>query len=441
MQTRHSKILTNAVIVGALTVLVKLAGAAKVVVSAHLFGAGDQFDAFLIAFLIPSFLGEILAGSLIASVIPTLIEVREREGEGAAHELYSTTLIAATGLLTIVAIVAALASGGIVHLLGSGFSTDKARLTRSLFLWMTPIIPIAGISMTWRAVLNSKEKFAGAASVPLMTPLISIALLIAAGRSWGVFCLAFGATLGTTAEVVFLAVALHLHGIRLSPVRPRWSQPARQVLTQYTPMALGSVMLSGSNLIDQTMAAMLAAGSVSALNFGTRVTGVIVAIGPTALSTAILPRFSKMTAVADWTGLRAVVKRYALMSLALSIPSVAFCMYFSEPIVKLIFQRGAFRMSDTHLVARVQFWSLLLVPVSMLLALTVRLVSSLKLNELLLRMALVSVVANVVLDYILMQRMGVAGIALATPLVALLSVIFLSYLLSRQVKMRALAAY
>ena len=441
MHLRHSKVLTDAAIVGAFTVLVKLAGAAKVVVSAHLFGAGDALDAFLIAFLIPSFLGDVLAGSLLASVIPTLIEVREKQGDHAAHQLYSSILVAALTMLLTVAIIAALASGIVVHFLGSGFSAEKARLTRMLFLSMTPVIPLSGISMTWRAVLNSQEKFAAAAGVPIMTPLISIALLVAAGHTLGVFSLAFGATLGTLTELGFLAAALRLHGIRMAPVRPRWSQPLRQVLTQYTPMAIGSIMLSGSTLIDQTMAAMLAAGSVSALNFGTRVTGVLVAVGPTALSTAILPRFSKMTALNDWPGLRRAVKRYALLSLAVSIPVTALCMYFSEPIVKIIFQRGAFRMSDTHLVARVQFWSLLLVPISMLLALVVRLVSSLKANELLLRMAMLSMAANITLDYLLMRRMGVAGIALATPLVALLSLIFLSYLLSRRVKMPALAAY
>jgi len=441
LHLRDSKILTDAVVVGALTVFVKLAGAAKVVVSAHLFGTGDQFDAFVIAFLIPSFLGEVLAGSLTASVIPTLIEVREQQGENAAHQLYSVILIGATALLSAVAIVAALGSGVVVRLLGSGFGAGKARLTQMLFLAMVPVIPFSAVSVTWRAVLNSKEKFAAAACVPVMTPLVSIVLLLTAGRTLGSFALALGATIGTLSEMVFLAIALHIHGIRLFPVRPRWSQPARQVLTQYIPMTMGSIMLSGSNLVDQTMAAMLVAGSVSALNFGTRVTGVIVAIGPTALSTAILPRFSKMTALADWPGLRSSVKKYALLSLALSIPATAVCMYFSEPIVKIIFQRGAFRISDTHLVARVQFWSLLLVPVSMLLALVVRLVSSLKLNELLLRMAILSLVVNIALDYVLMQRMGVAGIALAKSLVALFSLIFLSYLLSRRGKTHALAAY
>ena len=438
---RDSKVLTDAVVVGAFTVLVKLAGAAKVVFSAHLLGAGDQFDAFVIAFVIPSFLGEVLGGSLIFALIPTLIEVREQQGEEAAHELYSSILIWAAVLLSAVAILAALGSDVIVKLLGSNFSAEKAHLTRNLFLAMTAVIPLSGISMTWRAVLNSKEKFAAAAGIPILTPIVSIALIVTAGHALGAFSLAFGATIGTLAEVLLLAIALRTHGIRLLPSRPRWTQPARQVLTQYAPMAIGGIMLSGSNLIDQLMAARLVAGSVSALNFGTRVTGVIIAIGPAALSTAILPRFSKMTALGDWRALRGAVKRYALLSLILSIPATACCIYFSESIVRIVFQRGAFSAQDTHLVARVQMLSLLQVPMSMLLALVVRLVSALKANGLLLRMALLSGIANFVLDYALMRSMGVAGIALATPLVTLLSLSFLAYLLARRVKTLAIGAY
>src|SRR5260370_8141494 len=125
LHLRYSRILGDGVGVGALTVLVKLAGAAKVVFSAHLLGAGDQFDAFVIALVIPSFLGEVLAGSLIFAFIPTLIEVRERQGESAAHELYSSILISAVALLSGVAILAALCSGAIVNLLGSAFNPEK----------------------------------------------------------------------------------------------------------------------------------------------------------------------------------------------------------------------------------------------------------------------------------------------------------------------------
>ncbi len=437
MHLRESKVLNDAALVGAFTVLVKLAGAAKVVASAHFFGAGDQVDAFLIAFVIPTFLGEVLAGSLTSALIPTLIHVREREGEDAAHGLSSTILIGAVAVLLCVAAIAGAGSGVVVRLLGSGFSAEKAHLTRMLFLCMTPVIPLAGISIIWRSVLNSKEKFAAAACVPVVTPLLSIAILILAGHALGAFSLALGATIGSLTEVILLSAALRVHGIRIRPVAPKWTQPARLVVTQYIPMAVGSVMLSGSNVIDQTMAAMLPAGSVSALNYGTRVAGVIQAVGPMALSTAILPRLSRMTAVDDRHGLRQTLKSYGLLSLALSIPTTLLLMYFSGPVVRVIFQRGVFSTADADVVTQVQRWSLLQVPISMILALLVRLVSSLKLNELLLRMAVVSVAANFALDYVLMRRMGVAGIALATPFVSLLSTGFLAFLLWRRIRTRS----
>lgn len=441
MQSRDSKILSDAIAVAALTVMVKLAGAAKVVVSAHLFGASDPFDAFLIAFVIPSFLAEVLAGSLTASVIPTFIDVRENQGEHAAHELYSTILVGAALLLCAAALIAAAGSGPLIQILGSGFTPEKARLTQKLFLVMAPVIPLSGVSIIWRSLLNANERFAAAAVVPIMTPLISILLLWSAGRALGAFALALGALAGTSAEVLFLALVLRSHAMRIAPVRPRWAPAVRQVMYQYTPMAAGSIMLSGSNLIDQTMAAMLPAGSVSALNFGTRVTGVILAIGPSALSTALLPRFSRMSATSDWAGLRGSLRRYALLSMLASIPATALLIYLSPVIVKIIFQRGAFSAADASIVARIQAFSLLQVPFSMLLALVVRCVSSLKMNELLLRMAAAGTVANVALDYTLMQYFGVAGIALATPFVALISLALLSFLLLRRVKMRPVAAY
>ncbi len=441
MHPRDSKVLSDTVLVGALTVLVKLAGAGKVVFSAHLFGAGDQIDAYLIAFLIPSLLGEVLAGSLTASLIPTLIETRERQGHASAHQLYSTVLVASILLLAAVAAVVSLGSSVVIRLLGSGFSPEKLHLTQVFFLWMTPVLPLSAISVTWRALLNAKERFAAAAFVPILTPLLSIGFLFAVGRQIGALSLAWGTLAGSAAEVLFLALALELHGIRVRPVRPIWSTEARQVFSQYLPMAAGCVLLCGSSLIDQTMAAMLPAGSVAALNFGTRVSGVIAAVGPQALSTAILPRFSQMTAMSDWLGLRETLKRYAWLSIAVSVPATAFLIYFSEPIVRLIFQRGAFSAADARTVVHVQTFSLLQIPVTILLALVVRAVSSMKANELLLRMAALGLTANVVLDYLLMQKFGVAGIALSAPLVTTVSLSFLSYLLYRRSKTRILVAY
>src|ERR1700693_2870984 len=100
------RMLADTATVGGWTAAAKVAGAVKVILAARLFGAGDAMDAFLIAFLLPAFFIDMLAGPLDSALIPTLIEVREKRGKEAAEQLYRTTLAAGgVGVLFAVASV------------------------------------------------------------------------------------------------------------------------------------------------------------------------------------------------------------------------------------------------------------------------------------------------------------------------------------------------
>jgi putative peptidoglycan lipid II flippase len=101
-------------------------------------------------------------------------------------------------------------------------------------------------------------------------------------------------------------------------------------------------------------------------------------------------------------------------------------MYFSEPIIRLLFQQGAFSQAETHLVAGVQRAALLQLPLTVLLALEIRLTSAWKVNRLLYRVAALSVVLTFVLDVIFMRWLGVIGIALAGAATRLVSSLYLS---------------
>src|ERR1700693_6060250 len=100
------RMLADTVTVGGWTSVAKVTGAVKLILAARLFGAGDAMDAYLIAFLLPSFFIDMFAGPLDSALIPTLIEVREKRGKEAAEQLYRTTLGAAgVGVLFAVASV------------------------------------------------------------------------------------------------------------------------------------------------------------------------------------------------------------------------------------------------------------------------------------------------------------------------------------------------
>jgi len=169
--------------------------------------------------------------------------------------------------------------------------------------------------------------------------------------------------------------------------------------------------------VDQSMAAMLEPGSVAALNYARKIVSVFIVIGATPLGTAALPYFSQMVANQDWSGCRHTLKVYARSVVLITVPITAGLVVFSHPLIRIVFQRGAFNAADTRVVSRVQALLSLQIPFYFLAQLGVRLISALKENWVLMLISGVNMVANIVFNLILMKYWGVAGIALSTSFV------------------------
>jgi putative peptidoglycan lipid II flippase len=182
------------------------------------------------------------------------------------------------------------------------------------------------------------------------------------------------------------------------------------------------------------MAAMLGSGSVSALAYGSKITTLILGVGSVAVSTAVLPHFSRMVARGDWDHVRHTLFTYARLIVLITLPMTLVLIYFSEPLVRLLFQRGAFTEADTKLVAWVQVLYLLQVPIFVLGMLIVRLISALKANRILMWGAGINLFVNVVSSYLLMKWLGIAGIALSMSLMYLVSCCYLLFVSLRLLK-------
>ena len=232
-------------------------------------------------------------------------------------------------------------------------------------------------------------------------------------------------------EAALLAWGLKQRGLSLVPRWHGMTPPMRQVVNQYLPMVAGGFLMSSTTLVDQSMAAMLPPGSVSALSYGSKIVALMLGIGSLALSTAIFPYFSRVVAANDWTGMRHTLKTYSGLVLVVTVPITLILICFSESIVRLLFERGAFTEGDTYLVSQIQMLYSYQVPFYVLGVIIVRLISSLKANALLMWGAVISFFLNVILNYVLMQRLGVSGIALSTSVVYCLSFCYLLYQLSR----------
>lgn len=433
-QSVNRRIFRALMTVGGMTVLAKIASAGKDLVVAYQFGAGDDLDAFLMAFLIPSFAINLVGGSLNAALIPTYIQVRKQEGMTAAIDLYASVLLGSLFLLSATSMVLFAAGPFLIRTVAVEFSQEKLALTGSLYNALLPCLLLSGLATTWGAILNAHERFGLAAIAPAVMATITTLVLLTLNGAVAIYALAIGVVVGTVCHAAILGWGVAREGLRLLP---RWSgvTPAlKTVGNQYAPMLAGAALIGSTEVVGQIMAASLGSGSVSILSYGTKIPMLLLGVGSMAASTAVLPYFSEMVAAERWKEIRHTLLTYAGLVAAVTIPLTALLVWFSEPIVELVFQRGAFTDAHTRQVAWVQSLALLQIVPFALGILAVRLLSSLKANHILMWGSAISLVLTIILNYLLMQPLGVAGIALATSLMYASSMCFLYAMVFRRLR-------
>jgi putative peptidoglycan lipid II flippase len=430
----NQQILLATLLVGGLTVLVHVATAGKELLIAYHFGTTDELDAFLIASLLPNLAVAVLGGSFSSAVLPFYIEIQQRDGRRAAYETYTNVLTVAIAILLMASTLFGLFIVPLLSVADIGFSPEKLRLTSWLFVLTLPTLLIKGITSIWSAVLNADNRFGSATFIPVVTPVMIIVALIEKGQEWGIYTLVIGALGGSLLEAILLAWRLSQLSIPVLPRWNGWTPVLSRVMCQYGSLVAGAVLMSSTTLVDQAMAATLGPGSVAALNYGGKVVSFTIAAGAMALGTAVLPHFSRMVAASDWSGLRHTLRTYVKWIAMATVPLTIAVIAFSEPLVRVMFQRGAFLAADTEVVSRVQAFLILQLPFYVTGILVVRLISSLKANFVLVWGCVLNFIVNVVLNYVLMQWLEVAGIALSTSVVYLVSLVYLSVMLFRILK-------
>ena len=421
----NTSIFAAMVTVGSITVCVKLVAMAKDVVIAMHFGTGDALDAFLIAYLLPAFAINLIGGSLNAALIPTYIQVQTQEGPQAAQHLLSSIMALTIGILMALSVLLALASPYLFPLMASGFTIEKLALVQSLFYMMLPILVLTGIATIWSALLNACSRFALAALVPMVTSIMTVVVVVGMAEQWDSYTIALGMVVGALIETAVLGWGLSREGVSLLP-RWRGASPAvKQVLGQYAPMVAAAFLMGGTDLVSQSLASTLSPGSVSALSYGSKLTNDMLAIGALTVSSAVFPHFSRMVSLKDWSGLRHTLLTYSRWLFLGTLPVAAVLIYYSEPVIALAFQRGAFSAADTHLVGQIQAIYLLQVPLYTVKTLFVKLISAFKANHIFMWGNTINLTMSILLTYVLMQWFGVIGVAMATTLMYLISGVFL----------------
>lgn len=409
----------------------KLAGAAKSIVAARFFGAGNALDCYLVAFLVPSFLADVFAGAMNPTVVPRLIEAEEHEGKEGfqavyAHAFYRVLVLLSTGALLVFA-----GSHFVIRILASGFTESKISETQALMAVMLPIMPLSAVCVVWRSVLNAKGRFIAAAISPVLTPVILVVSLLLFANRYGLYTLGVGTAAGCTAEAMLAAIALRSAKIAIVPSWTLAQRTCPELLQQYASVVASNLALGGVVVVNQAMAAMLGPGSVSVFTLASRMVGVLLVLGPTALIVAMLPRLGKMTALQQWSSLKRTVCQSLLISMSIVTAVSIVLSIISKPIVKYLFQSHNFTYADILAVASLQSLLAFQLPFAVCVGILMRVLVLLKLRKALVGVSGMSVLLSVALNQLLMKHYGLNGIAVATILVQGVMAIVLTHLVFR----------
>lgn len=414
---RPHSLSSAALVVGAMSVVVGLAMLVREQIVAHFFGAGDAVDAFVLASMLPIFLITVVATSLASAYVPVAMSLRTREGAQAGAELSATILLLLAAVLIACALVLWLAAPYYIDWIATGFDEGKRRLTEQLLYLLLPMLVLGGVSAFLTAELNAAGRFALPALAPALVPMLAGAGAYSLHREFGIVALAYATVAGFGLQFLVLGgLLMHQFGV-VKPSLRRHREEIERVGRHYLPLLGGAALMATTPLLDQAMAAWLAPGSVALLSFGSIITMFASGFGARVLGGPALSIFSALVAQANWTRLSAEFDRSMKYAILASLPISAVLLLFSEPITALLFGGGAFTAATAREVAWIQQMLCLQIPWYVASILAVRLLSALGLNRQIFAIAAANVLLNALLNYLLMQWLGVAGIALATSMV------------------------
>jgi putative peptidoglycan lipid II flippase len=347
-ESERSGLLRRASVVAAGTLGSRAFGAVRDIVIAASFTVAFT-DLFWMAFTIPNALRVLLGeGAVSGAFVPVLTEAREKDGKARARMLFAR-LAGAMGLvLFVVTVLGVVFAAPTVELYASGFSSERFDLTVDLTRWVVPYIFFMGLAALATGALNAEKHFFAPAFAPMLLNVALIAApftLVAVAARAGlppIGSLALGALLGGALQLAAQLPALRRVGMLAFPRIDMGDPYVRKAFGLMGPLLLALGVYQLNVALSRQFASYLPAGSLSYLYYGQRLVEIPQGMFALAIASAALPSISKVVARGDVDGAKSIFRDGLTLALFVAIPASIGLAVLGEPIVAVLFGRGAF---------------------------------------------------------------------------------------------------
>ncbi len=341
----------------------RVAGLAREVVFAALFGAGAVADAYQVAFRVPNLLRDLFAeGALSSAFVPTFTAELKQAGVHRAHvvaDLAATALVLVTGVITTLALVF---TDAIVSAMARGFAGDaaKLKLAVSLTRTMLPILVLVSLAAVWMGMLNAQRRFVLPQLAPALFNVVSVVVglaLVVVGppAERAILYWSVGTTVAAAAQAGVQLVALVRMGYR---PRMRISgllrdAAVRRIVSLMAPGVIGIAAVNLNIFVNTGFAAELGNGPVAQISYAFRLFFLPLGVFGVAIATITTTAVSEEAAKGDRAALAERTREGAAANWMLVSASATFLFVLADPIVRLCFRWGATSSADAAAIATV----------------------------------------------------------------------------------------
>lgn len=339
--------------VGGFTFLSRVTGFIRDALIAGILGVSGLTDAFFVAFKLPNFFRRFFAeGAFNAAFIPLFSGILVSSGPVAARlygeKIFALLLFGLTGFVFLFENLMPWA----VFLFAPGFEATPERFDLAVALSRItfPYILFISLASLLSGILNSIGKFAAPAGTPIILNLTMIVALLMAlfewispgkGLAWAVF-------LAGILQLMWLWVSCHFHGMSIKLSLPALTPDARSLIRLGIPGAISAGVIQVNLFMDMIFASWLPTGAISYLFYADRLNQLPLGVIGIAVSTALLPELSKHVKAGNHQEAHFTQNRALEFALAVTLPATVGLIVLGNPLVALLFERGAFTSQDAQ---------------------------------------------------------------------------------------------
>ena len=415
------------------TMLSKVLGFGREIVLGYFYGTSAYSDVYITAMNIPLVVFAAIGMAIITTFIPLYHEALEDGGEKRALN-FSNNIVSIVAILSLIlAICGYIFAEPLVKLFAMNFTGEKLSLTVEFVRIMMVGIVFIGLSNIMTAYLQIQGDFTIPGMIGFPNNIVIITSIILSAVTKNINILAIGGLLGMVSQFVFQVPFAIKKGYKFKPVINFKDKYLKKMLWLVLPVFIGVAVNQVNTMVDRSLASGLEDGVITALNNANRLNGFVLGLFIATLGAVIYPTLSKLSSENNKEKFAESVASSVNCINLLVLPASVGAIVLATPVVRILFERGAFDERSTALTATaLVFYSVGMIGFGLRDILS-KVFYSLKDTKTPMINGVIAVVLNIILNITLVKVMGHGGLALATSLSSIICILLLFASLKKKI--------